>query len=117
MRRKPYAINGTISERTLLTGNNWVSGQAATIGYNITADALSNSITNVLDNSWLNVDGRLNANSGSLFRFGTSGRLNMYGSLNAVGTTFTSANAGVPWTGITIATGVALNTFSSSIIK
>ncbi len=70
MRRKPFAITGTIAERTLLTGNNWVSGQAATVAYNFTVDALSNSITTVLDDSWLNINGTLNANSSSQFKFG-----------------------------------------------
>ncbi len=115
MRRKPLAITETIAERTLLTGNNWVSGQAANIAYNFTADALANSITNVLDNSWLSVNGTLNANANSQFKFGASGRLNVYGSLNTSGTSgqpvlFTNAAPGAPrWTGITIATLTRLN--------
>jgi hypothetical protein len=113
MRRKPFAITGTISERTLLTGNNWVSGQSARLDYYQTADAMPNSITNVFDNSWLTINGTLNAQQASQFKFGQDARLIVYGKLNTNGTVsqpsiFTYLGP-YRWTGITVATGVSLN--------
>ena len=65
MRRKPHAIIGDISERTLLTGNNWVSTTAPAILSGVTVDALNQSLTTILPNSWFNVYGTLNVNSGA----------------------------------------------------
>lgn len=108
MCRKPLAITGTISERTLLTGNNWVSGQSAKIAHNIVTDAMSNSVTTVFDNSWLTVNGTLNAQQASQFKFGSASGLVSYGQLNAYGTqslpvSFASVyGGGGTWSGITL---------------
>jgi len=120
MRRKPFAITGTIAERTLLTGNNWVSGQNAIIDYNTTVDvsSLPSSVSTlyVLNNSRLTVNGILNANANSQFRFGQDGALDVFGQIVAQGAfgapvQFIRDNPNLQWGGILVSTYPLASTF------
>ncbi|MBX2991662.1 MAG: T9SS type A sorting domain-containing protein [Bacteroidetes bacterium] len=127
MRRKPFALNGTVSERTLLTGNNWVSyvsgiADGATFDTSVAVDAMPGSETFVLASGTASPTklialGTLNAQQNSRFTCGENTKIEVYGQLNALGTSsepvvFDAANPAQKWDRLAVSTGLAVSTIS-----
>jgi parallel beta-helix repeat protein len=99
MRRKPFIMTTAFNERTFLTGNSWLSGTALGIPSNITVDARSGSVTNIMANSIFNYQGVFNVNSGSTLKLyegttwnmGSAKSLTVNGSLIVQGTSVSPA--------------------------
>jgi len=83
LRRKPFAVGGTIAERTLLTGKNWFTGAYGFIQNGFTVTALTTPATRsetiLLNGALLSVQGLLEFTAGSVVKFGVGSIIFVYG--------------------------------------
>jgi len=94
MIRKPLTVTGSFTQNAILTGNNWLSGTSLGIPSNITVDARSGSVTNIMANGVFSYQGTFNINTGSTlnifggctWNMGSTKTLTVNGNLNVQGT-------------------------------